>query len=255
MTETSGTILIVDHDVAVRQSLCATLQSAGFCMHEAGNGEEAIDLMRSRRFDALLLDAHTPGMGGLGTCSEARRLAPYISILVLTVRYSQDELVAALEAGADDYFMKPLQARELTARLRASVRRVRAGRETPEEAITVGAIQLNPGRRTVRKRGQVVRLTPKEFDLLHCLMSQPGTPVTHHRLLRTVWGPAYGNELEYLRTFVRQLRRKIEDDPAEPAYLLTDPYIGYRFATPAPAPRGEAPAITASLAEAPVELS
>ncbi|HMF74511.1 MAG TPA: response regulator transcription factor [Bryobacteraceae bacterium] len=232
MTETSGTILIVDDDAAIRQALRSTLQASRFNTEEATDGEQAISLMRAKRFDVILLDLSMPGMGGLATCVEARRLAPAVSILMLTVRDSQEEIIGALDAGADDYITKPFHVRELTARLRACVRRVRAGYEKAIPPITIGDIELDPARRTLKKQGQPVHLTPKEFDLLHYLMSHAGSPVAHSRLLRAVWGPEYGDELEYLRTFIRQLRRKIEDQPAAPTYLLTDPYVGYRFGEP-----------------------
>jgi two-component system, OmpR family, KDP operon response regulator KdpE len=228
--ETSGSVLIVDDDYAIRRGLRGTLQACAFCTDEAASGEQAITLMRAKCFDALLLDVNVPGMGGIATCQEARRLAPGISILMLSVSDSQDEMIKALDAGADDYIVKPFHVRELTARLRAGIRRVRAGGEKPASAVTIGAIELDPARRTVKKHGQLLRFTPKEFDLLHYLMRHADMPVTHSRLLRAVWGPEYGNELEYLRTFVRQVRRKIEDRPASPTYLLTDPHVGYRFA-------------------------
>jgi two-component system KDP operon response regulator KdpE len=155
---------------------------------------------------------------------------------MLTVRVSEDDKVAALDAGADDYITKPFKVRELAARVRAAVRRSSAFRVDPEAAIRIGNIEIDPARRLVRKGGEPVHLTPKEFDLLHFLMAHAGLPMTHVRLLRAVWGPEYGGELEYLRTFVRQLRKKLEDDAAEPVYLLTDSHIGYRFAEARPEP-------------------
>jgi two-component system KDP operon response regulator KdpE len=230
VSETSGSVLIVDDDYALRQALRGTLQACAFCTDEASTGEQAVTLLRAKRFDAVLLDTVMPGMGGIATCQEVRRLVPGISILMLSVRDSQDEMIRALDAGADDFILKPFHIRELTARLRAGIRRVRAGFEKPLPTVAIGDIELDPASRTVKKHGQSVHFTPKEFDLLYYLMRHAGMPVTHSRLLRAVWGPEYGNELEYLRTFIRQLRRKIEDRPAAPAYLLTDPYVGYRFA-------------------------
>ena len=229
MAETSGSILIVDDDYAIRLGLRGTLQACAFCTTEAASGEQAITLLRARSFDAILLDIHMPGMGGIATCQEARRLEPGISILMSSVGDSQDEMIRALDAGADDYIAKPFHMRELTARLRAGVRRVRARSDRAATALKIGDIELDPAQRVVKKHGQPLHFTPKEFDLLHYLMSHAGMPVTHSCLLRAVWGPEYGSELEYLRTFIRQLRRKIEDRPAAPAYLLTDPHVGYRF--------------------------
>jgi two-component system, OmpR family, KDP operon response regulator KdpE len=229
VAETSGSILIVDNDDAIRRGLRGTLQACAFCTEEASSGEQAITLLQAKRFDAILLDINMPGMSGIATCQEARRVAPGISILMLSVKDSQDEMIRALDAGADDYIIKPFHVRELAARLRAGVRRVRASSEKPPLAVTIRDIELDPARRTVKKHGRPLHFTPKEFDLLHYLMRHAGHPVTHSRLLRAVWGPEYGNELEYLRTYIRQLRRKIEDHPAEPTYLLTDLHVGYRF--------------------------
>jgi two-component system KDP operon response regulator KdpE len=140
--------------------------------------------------------------------------------------------VRALDAGADDYVTKPFHISELTARLRSAVRRTRLfGNNTPG-VISIGEIGLDPARRIVKKGNRLVHLTPNEFDLLHCLMANSGMPITHARLLHAVWGAEHRNELEYLRTFVRQIRLKIEDDPAAPTYLLTDAYVGYRFCEP-----------------------
>jgi two-component system KDP operon response regulator KdpE len=151
---------------------------------------------------------------------------------MLTVRDSEDDKVEALDAGADDYITKPFQLRELTARMRAAMRwtKVPSPAQEPEMPVLhVGDIELDPVRRTVKKANRIVHLTPKEFELTHQLMSFAGRPIPHSRLLNSVWGPEYGGELEYLRTFVHQLRKKLEDDPANPQYLLTDAHVGYRF--------------------------
>src|SRR6059058_2146529 len=132
--------------------------------------------------------------------------------------------------GADDYVTKPFGIRELVARMRTAVRRVHAPARTEEEPLEIGEIRLVPARRSVTKRSQAIHLTRKEFDIMHCLMSRAGRVVTYARLLTAVWGADCREEVEYLRTFVRQLRKKIEDDPARPVYLLTDIYVGYRFA-------------------------
>ena len=228
MTTSAGDILIVDDEDGIRRALRPTLQNFGFTVVEAVSGEEALSCFRIRPFDAVLLDINMPGMGGIQTCLELRVLSPSVPILMLTVRDSQDDLVNAFEAGADDYMAKPFHMRELTARLKAAVRRSRTMDVNPKRFV-IGALEVDPLRRIVLKSGHPVHLTPKEFDLLHYLVQHAGMPVPHSRLLRAVWGPEYGNEVEYLRTFVRQLRIKIEDDPAQPTYLLTDAYIGYRF--------------------------
>jgi two-component system KDP operon response regulator KdpE len=199
---------------------------------EAARGEEALSLVRTNSFDAVLLDINMPGMSGIDTCRNMRRISPRIPILMLTVRDSEDDKVEALDAGADDYVTKPFQLRELTARIRAAMRWAKAPFLQQEDAVPVlhvGEIELDPVRRTVKKASRLIHLTPKEFELTHQLMSYAGRPIPHSRLLNSVWGPEYGGELEYLRTFMHQLRKKLEDDPSNPQYLLTDAHVGYRF--------------------------
>lgn len=229
MTTPQGRVLIVDDETSIRRALQATFGTLGYDIAEAMNGEQALPLLRASSFDAVLLDINMPGMGGLAACREIRRQFPKVAVLMLTVRDEEDDKVEALEAGADDYVTKPFAIRELVARLRAALRRSHTPPGNGNAVIAIGDITLDPARRLVQKSGQPVHLTPKEFDLLHYLMKHAGMPVMHARLLSAVWGPEYGGELEYLRTFVRQLRKKLEDDAARPAYLLTDSHIGYRF--------------------------
>jgi two-component system KDP operon response regulator KdpE len=228
MTADQCTVLIVDDERAIRLSLRTILANLGFNIIEAGRGEEALSLVRAEKFDAVMLDINMPGMGGVETCRLMRKIAPRLPILMLTVQGNEDRKVEALDAGADDYITKPFQLRELIARLRAAVRRGKAF-DTEDAAIRVGEVTIDPVRHLVLKNGRTVHLTPKQFELLHFLMVNAGRPVPHMKLLRSVWGPEYGDELEYLRTFIRQIRMKIEDDPANPKYLLTDSHIGYRF--------------------------
>jgi two-component system KDP operon response regulator KdpE len=227
-----GKVLIVDDEPSIRRAIRTTFGTLGFDISEAMNGEQALPLLRAANFDAVLLDLNMPGMGGLEACREIRRRFPRIAVLMLTVRDSEDDKVEALDAGADDYVTKPFPVRELVARVRAAVRRSHAPEGNSNVVIAIGEITLDPARRLVQKNGQAVHLTPKEFDLLLYLMKHAGLPVIHARLLSAVWGPEYGNELEYLRTFMRQLRKKLEDDAAHPKYLLTDSHIGYRFREP-----------------------
>jgi two-component system KDP operon response regulator KdpE len=211
----------------------------GFAVDEASTGERAIEMIREAQYQVVLLDINMPGMGGLRACRELRKGAPRLGILMLTVRDNEDDKVAALDAGADDYITKPFNVRELAARIRAAVRRSSAQSINPDAQIRAGDIELDPVQRLVRKGDQPIHLTPKEFDLLRYLMAHAGLPITHARLLQAVWGPEYGGELEYLRTFIRQLRKKLEDNPAIPTYLLTDSHVGYRFAEIKPALVGE----------------
>ena len=230
MQDNQSMILVVDDEPSIRQALRMTLGKSGFEVAEASTGEEALSQIKSTHYDAVLLDMNMPGMGGMTACKVMRELSPGLPILMLTVRDSQDDKVEALESGADDYVTKPFHMRELTARVRAAIRRshTRAG-NPPEEVVRIGEITLDPERRQVTKAGKPIHLTPKEFDLLHYLMTNAGRPIAHNKLLTAVWGPEYGGELEYLRTFVRQLRKKLEDDPAQPAYLMTEMWFGYRF--------------------------
>ena len=169
-------------------------------------------------------------MSGIDACKIMRSRFPRIPILMLTVRDSEDDKVEALDAGADDYITKPFQLRELTARMRAAMRWSKMPDTQEEPMLRIDEIELDPARRTVKKTGRLIHLTPKEFELTHHLMTHAGRPIQHSSLLKAVWGEGYGNELEYLRTFMRQLRKKLEDDPANPKYLLTEAHVGYRFA-------------------------
>jgi two-component system KDP operon response regulator KdpE len=224
----SGNVLIVDDERSIRLSLRTILGNFGFDIVEAARGEEAMALVRTESFDAVLLDINMPGIGGIEVCRLMRKASPRLPILMLTVQGGEERKVEALNAGADDYITKPFQLRELTARLRAAVRRNKAA-DDGEVSIHIGDILLDPARHLIEKRGRAVHLTPKQFEMLHYLMVHAGRPIPHAKLLRSVWGPEYGNELEYLRTYIRQIRIKIEDDPADPKYLLTDSHIGYRF--------------------------
>jgi two-component system, OmpR family, KDP operon response regulator KdpE len=229
LTAPTYKILIVDDEAAIRRGLRTTLNGLGFESAEAARGEEAISLLRTARFDAVLLDLNMPGIGGVETCLRVRQILPRLPILVISVNDSEDGKVEALDAGADDYITKPFSVKELMARLRSGIRRSQYPELSQDAVIAIGDIELHPTRRLVLKSGQPVHLTPKQFDLLRFLMCHSGRPVPHERLLRFVWGNEYKGELEYLRTFMSQIRKKIEDDPANPKYLLTDAYVGYRF--------------------------
>jgi two-component system KDP operon response regulator KdpE len=217
-------VLVVEDEPSIRRALHTTLSSLGFDVKEASGAEQALSFVRNGRYDAALLDIDMPEGGGIEACRAIRRLSPRLPILMLSVRDSAEDKIEALDAGADDYVTKPFHVGELMARVRAAVRR-----SQDDSLIAIGDIELDLDRRLVRKSGNIVHLTRKEFDLLHCLMSNAGKPLTHERLLSSVWGSEYGDESEYLRTFVRVLRKKLEDDPSKPVYLLTDSHYGYRF--------------------------
>jgi two-component system KDP operon response regulator KdpE len=222
-------VLVVEDDAGIRQSLLETMTALGFLIGEASSGEEALVRLRMVGYDAVLLDINMPGMGGIEACRQICRDYPRLPIIMLTVREEEDDKVEALDAGADDYVTKPFQVRELTARLRAAIRRSKKSGVAPESLIVIGDVTLNPGRHRVEKMGEEIRLTPKEFEMLSYLMEHAGRPIPHQRLLTDIWGSEYGNEREYLRVLVNQLRKKIEDDPAHPTYILTESHFGYRF--------------------------
>jgi two-component system KDP operon response regulator KdpE len=169
-----------------------------------------------------------PGVSGLEACAEVRRTSE-IPIIMLTVRDSEADKVAALDAGADDYVIKPFSVPELMARIRANLRRSGYRPVNSNSTLSFGQVTINLGTRHVLVHGQDIRFTPKEFDLLHYFATHPDVTIPHGKLLQAVWGPDYGNETEYLHVFVNQIRRKIEADPANPVHLLTEPRVGYRF--------------------------
>jgi two-component system, OmpR family, KDP operon response regulator KdpE len=232
MSTPRSSLLVVEDDPSLRKVLLTTLTASGFVVEEARSGDEALALMHEDRFDLVVLDINMPGLSGLEVCRQMRSRAPQLGIVMVTVRDAENDMVQALEAGADDYVTKPFRFRELTARVRAVLRRTQAENAADVHVLQAGNLELDLDRRLVRRGGEIVHLTPTEFDLLAFLMKNEGVPLTHAKLLRTIWGPEYGEELEYLRTYMRMLRKKIEDDPARPKYLFTEPWVGYRFCNP-----------------------
>ncbi|HMD31388.1 MAG TPA: response regulator transcription factor [Candidatus Acidoferrales bacterium] len=226
---TSAKILVVDDAPQVRRVMRTSLSAQGYTVYEARNGEEALAGLRSTPPDLILLDVNMPGMDGFAACREIRN-SSQVPIIMLTVRSAERDKVAALDAGADDYVVKPFGMPELLARIRAALRRSSPGDDPP--ALVTSDLSIDFAARRVSARGNQVHLTPKEFDLLRQLVAGQGKPVSHRRLLQSVWGPDYGDETEYLRVVVNQLRRKIEPDPAHPRYILTEPWVGYRFEPP-----------------------
>jgi two-component system KDP operon response regulator KdpE len=224
-----GSVLIVEDDSALRRTIASTLSALGFDVRDASSGEAGLEELRRHPAEVVLLDLNMPGMGGMRAAAKMRDLYPGLSIIVLTVRDREEDKVQALDAGADDFVTKPFRIPELAARIRAAVRRARRPTEDPDAILKSGEISLDLAGHKVTKADEQVHLTPKEFELLRVLMQHAGRPISHHKLLSTVWGPEYGNEREYLRTYISQLRRKLESDPSEPEYLLTENYVGYRF--------------------------
>jgi two-component system, OmpR family, KDP operon response regulator KdpE len=232
MSSQPTSVLVVDDEPSLRKTLRASLTASGFAVEEARNGEEALGAVQVRPFDLVLLDINMPGAGGIDACRKIRSCAPQIGIVMVTVREAENDKVTALEAGADDYVTKPFRLRELVARLRAVLRRTRVPETAEPEMLKAGNLEIDLKRHLLWRSGEPVHLTPKEFELLAFLMQNRGVPLTHSKLLRALWGPEYGNELEYLRSYVKMLRKKIETDPAKPEYILTEPWVGYRFRDP-----------------------
>jgi len=227
--EEKSKVLIVEDETGIRQSLFETLGALGFAVGEARNGEEALIRLRMVNYDAVLLDINMPGMGGKETCRRICQSFPRLPIIMLTVCNDEEDIVEALDTGAFDYVTKPFQIGALTARLRAVIRRSHAPILGPDLVNMIGEITLDANRRRVEKRGEQIHLAPKEYETLRYLMEHAGCPVRHEHLLRSIWGPLYGSEREYLRVVINQLRKKIEDDPAHPTYILTESHVGYRF--------------------------
>jgi two-component system, OmpR family, KDP operon response regulator KdpE len=232
MSVPSWSILLVDDEPAFRKTLRKSLAVAGHTVEEASSGAEAVDKLADSSFQFVLLDLNMPGMCGLTTCSVIRSIAPHLGVVILSVRETEQDRVAALNAGADDYLTKPFGLRELIARLHAISRRIQTDPEDDPDVLRAGEIEMDLHGHSVRRSGETLHLTPKEFDLLAFLMRNEGSPVAHTLLLRTIWGANYENESHYLRSYVKALRKKIEVDPSRPAYILTEPRIGYRFANP-----------------------
>jgi len=232
MSPAATNVLLVDDDPAFRQGLRASLKTSGYCVETARNAEEALEYVREYPVDVVLLDINMPGMGGFEACRRIRAAAPQAGIIMLTVRDAEDDKVLALDAGADDYVTKPFHFRELLARLRSVLRRSGAEGSPAPPVLRAGDLELDSERRILRKAGVIIHLSPKEFELLAFLMQHKDIPVLHAKILRTIWGPEYLDETESLRSYVKTLRKKIEDDPAHPAYILTEPWVGYRFRDP-----------------------
>lgn len=225
----ASTILIVDDEPQIRRVMRSTLSSHGYAIAEAKSGEEALEWMRKEQPDLVLLDVNMPGMGGLEVCREIRR-SSNAPIIMLTVRHAERDKVMALDAGADDYVVKPFGIEELLARIRAALRRFSPAANLP--AFVSKDFTIDFETREVTVRGRTVHLTPKEYDVLKHLVANQGKPLTHRRLLQAVWGPDYGEETENLRVVINQLRNKIEADPARPRFIVTEPWVGYRFHPP-----------------------
>ena len=221
-------ILVVDDEPQIRRVMKSALTKQGYFVVDARSGEEALERIRQDRFDLILLDRNMPGMGGLEVCKQVRSTSD-VAIIMLTVRKKEPEKIETLDAGADDYVTKPFSMPELLARIRANLRRVPLAPRQGPPVLSFDEVQINLGSRQVLVSGRDVHLRPKEFDVLHYLITNPNVVVPHGKIIQAIWGPDYGDEVEYLHVIVNQVRKKIEPEPNKPRYIITEPRIGYRF--------------------------
>lgn len=220
-------ILVVDDEPPIRRWLKVNLETRGYTVDTAETGEEGLAAFENRRPDLLILDLLMPRMSGIDVVRKLRAVST-IPIIVLSAVGEEAQKVEALEIGADDYMTKPFGMEELFARIRSLLRRA-AGATSSAPVFLVGGLSVNFDRREVSVDGQLVKLTPTEYDLLKYMIEHAGKVLTHRMLLQEVWGQAYVDQAQYLRVFVGQLRRKIEKHPGRPRFILTDPGVGYRF--------------------------
>jgi|ERR1051325_152371 two-component system KDP operon response regulator KdpE len=220
-------ILVVDDEQEITLVLRSGLSKHGFDVRVAGEGEAALELFRAWTPDLVITDLSMPNMNGLKLCQRIRETSQ-APIIILSVKGDEATKIEALDAGADDYVTKPFGMGELLARVRASLRRAPVASEEGA-VLEVGDFRVDFERRLVEVSGNEIRLSPKEFDLLVFLIRNSGKVLTHRTLLAKIWGGDYTDQTEYLRVFIRHLRKKIESDPAKPRYILTDPWVGYRF--------------------------
>jgi len=228
---TNARIFVIDDEPQIRRVMKTSLTAQGYIVMDAKSGEEGLEVLRREHFDLVLLDMNMPGMNGLETCEQIRRGSD-VAIIMLTVRNQEADKIAALDAGADDYITKPFSMPELMARIRANLRRIPLSPLSDGSVIGFDGIEINVATRQVTVQGKEVRFTPKEFELLYYLASNPNIAIPHSKLLQAIWGPDYGREVVYLHVFVNQIRKKIEPNPAKPRYIISEPRVGYRFYLP-----------------------
>lgn len=223
----AGRILVIDDEPQIRRIMRTTLTGAGYEVDDAKTGEEGLLKVREFRPDLVLLDINMPGMGGLAACREIRADLN-VAIIMLTVHNTEADKVEALDAGADDFVTKPFSTPELLARIRAALRRLPVTQSSPSR-LRFGLLTIDFDARTVTQGSKKSRLTPKELDLLRYLTQHANEAVPHRELLQAVWGPDYGDQVDYLRVFIKTLRKKIEPNPEQPQFITTEPWVGYRF--------------------------
>lgn len=221
-------ILIVDDERQITRVLSRGLTTKGYAVHVAADGESALQTFGDWHPDLVITDLSMPNLNGLELCRRLRAFSE-VPIIVLSVKGEESAKVEALDAGADDYVTKPFGIDELLARIRATLRRAPVMQDSTRNVLAAGDFRMQLDERKLTVRSRELRLTPKEYDLMAYLLRHSGKVLTHHMLLGAVWGGDYTGQTEYLRVFIGQLRKKIEADPANPVYILTEPWIGYRF--------------------------
>lgn len=226
MSEAGQRVLVVDDETSIRRYLRAALSAQGFTIYEAANGQEAINAVVSYHPDLIILDLGLPDFDGVEVTRRLREWSQ-TPIIILSVREAENDKIAALDAGADDYLTKPFSTGELTARMRVALRRMTGTADEP--ILQVDNLKMDVSRRLVTVDDSQISLTPTEYEILRLLLQHAGKVLTHHQLLRQVWGTAYESEMHILRVNISNLRRKIEPDPSRPHYLLTEPGVGYRI--------------------------
>lgn len=228
-TASKGRILVVDDQSQIRRALRTALVAMGYEVNDASGGEEAFEKLREEKYDVILLDINMPDIRGTEVCRVIRSTSD-VAIIMLTVRNNEADKVSALDSGANDYVTKPFSTPELFARIRAVLRRNVVDREV--QRLSLKDVEIDFETRHVTVRGQEVHLTPKEFELLQYLGKRPNKIIPRRELLRSIWGPDYGDEMHHLRTIVKQLRKKLESHPAKPQYVLTHTWVGYELRVP-----------------------
>lgn len=223
---TENTILIIDDEVQIRRLLEITLSAHGYGIVEASTGKEGLALAAMHQTSLIILDLGLPDIDGINVLKKLREWYQK-TIIILSVRNSEDDIITALDCGANDYLTKPFRTGELLARMRAAMRM--SQREPGSPSLTFGDLMIDISNHVVRKSGEIIKLTSTEFSLLTLLAKNEGRVLTHHFILKEIWGMGYVDQMQYLRVFIAQLRKKIEDDPAKPQLINTEPGIGYRF--------------------------
>jgi two-component system KDP operon response regulator KdpE len=222
-------ILLVDDEVSIQRAVVPLLRSRGYEVEAASTAKDALAAIEERTPDLVILDLGLPDMDGLDVCDRVRQRWD-VPIIVLSARHLEQQKVAALDRGADDYVAKPFGPEELLARIRVALRRTLTADQPPSGQLERGDLTIDFDRRRVYRQDEEIRLTPKEFELLTFLASRPGQVLTHRTILKQIWGPHAVDQPEHLRVLVGQLRKKIEPDPSRPRHILTEPWVGYRFA-------------------------